>query len=548
VVPLRPTKAGVLPRQQRQSQQHSPPQQQQQQQQQPPSATPTALRASSGTWSEEDLQLAKAAAAKAVSAPTAVDEKEASVLKVGLSFLLLVVADHALLIGMKGVPFPSSLAGMIALWTSLLAVDKVSPRASAAVMRWIAPGAALLAGWLPLFFAPSLIKLPMSAFRPAGSELAKLVVIVVGGFLASLAGTALFANSLASGGGGGGGRDKKEKALGKVSYPLGSGPALGRSDRGEAAAKAAAANVPLPSAPWTLPASAALTAGGLASLLLAKAKAAKVGAAKLSEAARAAQDAALLGAAAPLLTGATFLGFTGGVRLKSPLLHPVLLCAATTVAAASAAASILAPVLGGVAGGGGSLLPAVLGASYFGSRSATGSLLLMLLGPSVLSFAVPMFSRRRLMKQEFAACTLAPLAGAFGGLFGTALLARALALPAATAIATLPRQLTSPLAMACAGMLGADTSAAVTLVVITGLIGANAGAKILDALNVKDPTARGLAMGTAAHGLGTAALASTETAAFPFAAVSMALTGTFSTIIVAIPALKRALLALATGS
>ena len=26
-------------------------------------------------------------------------------LKVGLSFLLLVVADHALLIGMKGVPF-----------------------------------------------------------------------------------------------------------------------------------------------------------------------------------------------------------------------------------------------------------------------------------------------------------------------------------------------------------------------------------------------------------------------------------------------------------
>ena len=171
-------------------------------------------------------------------------------------------------------------------------------------------------------------------------------------------------------------------------------------------------------------------------------------------------------------------------------------------------------------------------------------------------------------------------------------LARFLALPAATAVATLPRQLTSPLAMSCCGMLGADASAGVTLVVITGesrtfthsnpkplrasrrydssdsrrstglcyrptcvphppsylgLLGANIGSKVLDKLGVKDPTARGLSMGTAAHGLGTAALAATEKAAFPFAAVSMALTGTFSTIIVAIPYLRRLLLAVATG-
>ena len=78
-------------------------------------------------------------------------------------------------------------------------------------------------------------------------------------------------------------------------------------------------------------------------------------------------------------------------------------------------------------------------------------------------------------------------------------------------------------------------------------MGANIGSKVLDKLGVKDPTARGLSMGTAAHGLGTAALAATEKAAFPFAAVSMALTGTFSTIIVAIPYLRRLLLAVATG-
>ena len=53
--------------------------------------------------------------------------------------------------------------------------------------------------------------------------------------------------------------------------------------------------------------------------------------------------------------------------------------------------------------------------------------------------------------------------------------------------------------------------------------------------------ARGLAMGAAGHGLGTAATAP-EKEAFPFAAISMALTGALSTVLVSVPAVRRALL------
>lgn len=59
---------------------------------------------------------------------------------------------------------------------------------------------------------------------------------------------------------------------------------------------------------------------------------------------------------------------------------------------------------------------------------------------------------------------------------------RLLGLPETLRLTTLPRNITSPLAMAISSMLGADTSLAIAIVVITGLIGANFGATVLDAL------------------------------------------------------------------
>lgn len=58
--------------------------------------------------------------------------------------------------------------------------------------------------------------------------------------------------------------------------------------------------------------------------------------------------------------------------------------------------------------------------------------------------------------------------------------------------------------------------------------------------------ARGMGIGAAAHGLGTAAFVD-EKDAFPFAAIAMALTGAGATVAVSIPILYRAVLQLALG-
>jgi putative effector of murein hydrolase len=164
--------------------------------------------------------------------------------------------------------------------------------------------------------------------------------------------------------------------------------------------------------------------------------------------------------------------------------------------------------------------------------TGAGDILLFMLGPAVVSLAISMYEKRQLIKDNFKQVVTGTAVSSIGGLFGTALMVRLahIASPSLR-VALLSRNITSPLAMAIASILGADASTislAVSMVVVTGLIGANFGATILSAFGITNPVARGMSMGSAAHGLGTAAFVN-EKDAFPFAAISMALTATACT-------------------
>jgi putative effector of murein hydrolase len=181
--------------------------------------------------------------------------------------------------------------------------------------------------------------------------------------------------------------------------------------------------------------------------------------------------------------------------------------------------------------------------------AGAGDWLLFLLGPAVVSLAVSMYDRRKLMRENIPEVGTSIGVSTFGGLFGTAWAVRFLSIGnPAVRLSLLSRNITSPLAMSIASILGgADVSLAVSMVVITGLIGANFGATLLDALGIRDAVARGLGMGAAAHGLGTAAIVN-EKDAFPFAAISMALTASAATVAVSVPAIRRVLVQTALGS
>ena len=247
-----------------------------------------------------------------------------------------------------------------------------------------------------------------------------------------------------------------------------------------------------------------------------------------------------------LLGSTTLAGFVFGARLPKRVtkrLHPLM----TTLA-------IIWTVLGLFAKCTGRTFASVLstyrmGRGFHGlNGTGAGDILLFLLGPAVMSLSISMYDKRELIRTNCVQILAAIATSALGGLFGTALAVRLFGLASADLrVALLSRNITSPLALAIAGLLGASASTmslAVSIVVVTGVFGANFGASILSRAGIHDPVARGLGMGAAAHGLGTAAIVD-EPEAFPFAAIAMALTATACTCLCSVPIVKNVLLRIA---
>lgn len=189
-------------------------------------------------------------------------------------------------------------------------------------------------------------------------------------------------------------------------------------------------------------------------------------------------------------------------------------------------------------------------ASLSPMKAGAGDVLLYLLGPSVVAFAVSVYSRRELLKKNFLAILTAMMMSSAGSLFATAFFVRAISLGGANGalvrLSVLSRNITTALAMALTSMVGGDISIAASVVCLTGIIGGTYGKPLLNALGIRDPICRGLGMGSSAQGLGVAAMAD-EPDGFPFAAIAMVLTAIAATSLTSIPAFKDALVNAATG-
>ena len=406
----------------------------------------------------------------------------------------------------RAIPFPSSLAGMLGLFSGLCALQGAKPKAATAVFDFASPGCAFISRWLALFFVPNLVVLPL-VLQMSATEAVKLATLVVVGLSVSLPLAAWTATA----------------AL---------GPAALKSSGGKAEWVGPAVEKPPPAA--ATPQKNLLLAPPLKGLA-----ALSAGLAACALAAATVGSAVAPVAATSFLFSVTILGFAYGGSLPAAVqkaLHPLILCTLATQAAAALLAAAtsqpLIPLLRTYLIAGGAPL------------AAPGNLLLFMLGPATLSFGFQMFSRRRLMRESAKAVSAVVGSAAAFGLFVTALGGRWLRLDMGLRLAALPRQVTAPLAIAIAGMLSADPSVAATIVVVTGLLAANFGRAALDAVGCTSPVARGLAMGAAGHGLGTAAMAE-EKEAFPFAAIAMALNAALSTVLVSVPVVRRLLLAAA---
>ena len=82
-----------------------------------------------------------------------------------LATTILIVLDTQFrsLFQQYSIPFPSSLAGCGTLFTFMILLNTINEKWGDGVYDMLNPGATLLAKWLPVFFVPSLITLPLAS-------------------------------------------------------------------------------------------------------------------------------------------------------------------------------------------------------------------------------------------------------------------------------------------------------------------------------------------------------------------------------------------------
>jgi putative effector of murein hydrolase len=85
-------------------------------------------------------------------------------------------------------------------------------------------------------------------------------------------------------------------------------------------------------------------------------------------------------------------------------------------------------------------------------------------------------------------------------------LARAAGVASDIVASLAPKSVTAPVAVEIARQVGGDPALTAAFVIATGMLGSMFGPWVLSRAGVDDPVARGVAVGTTAHGQGAAAM------------------------------------------
>ncbi|HET7464319.1 MAG TPA: LrgB family protein [Longimicrobium sp.] len=189
-------------------------------------------------------------------------------------------------------------------------------------------------------------------------------------------------------------------------------------------------------------------------------------------------------AAALLAIVATVLVYAAAprvyARIRHPLLNPLLIAITTLIVLLEAS-----------------------GAGYE-RYDRGGRLISFWLGPAVVALGVPLHAQLHEIVRRGRAMLVSILAGSVVGIVSGTVTAIVLGAPRQVVLSVAARSVTTPIAMGVARELGGIPPLTAVLVISTGVLGAVAGPALMRLARIRSRTAWGLAMGSAAHGIGTA--------------------------------------------
>jgi predicted murein hydrolase (TIGR00659 family) len=163
-----------------------------------------------------------------------------------------------------------------------------------------------------------------------------------------------------------------------------------------------------------------------------------------------------------------------------------------------------------------------------------GSFLTWCLGPATVALAVPMYRQGKVLRSALPRLAMVVLAGSVVGMATAGLTAWLLGAPLPVIMSTVPKSVTTPIAVEVCRELKGIPQITIALVILAGVFGASFGRPLLRVAGVRSARAVGAAIGTASHGIGTASLVRHSDLQASVSSWAMAAAGVFTSLIAAL--------------
>lgn len=197
-----------------------------------------------------------------------------------------------------------------------------------------------------------------------------------------------------------------------------------------------------------------------------------------------------------------------GLRPSNPLLNPIMLSIA-------AIATILC----------------VAGIDY-DAYFEGAQFIHFLLGPATVALGIPLYEKLSLVKSNLVPMLAALVVGSLTAVGSTVFFSHLFGFAPSVVASMAPKSTTAAVAMAISSGLHGDPALTAAVVVLTGICGAIVVTPMMNAMRIKDFSARGFAVGLASHGIGTARAYSVDPVAGLFSGIAMGLNAVLTSLIV----------------
>lgn len=132
-----------------------------------------------------------------------------------------------------------------------------------------------------------------------------------------------------------------------------------------------------------------------------------------------------------------------------------------------------------------------------------GSLINLFLSPATACLAVAIYSKVRLLKENWLPIAVGCTVGSAVSMGSILLLCRLFGLDDAMTASLLPKSVTTPIAVSVSQAHGGIPSITVVAVILTGILGSILAPTLIKLFRVKDPITAGLSIGACSHAVGT---------------------------------------------